>query len=382
MCNMPLTNFGSTQYTLGHGVIESLRDLAGERVGLVVDDGVVAALGLEPRLHDILKDAAEVSVVCHMQSEPTRKLLAEPIKKCQSFAPTVLVAIGGGSVMDSAKVLWLFYELPDYDWDKACRYYQVDPFPGKATLVAVPTTSGTGSETTCCAMADKGDEPAMILAPQVRPTRAIIDYDLLASLPRRTVAYSGMDALSHAIGATTIKGAPELVRQVGLQAATTVINELEKSYQGDQVARERMAVAATLAGQAIDNSNCGLAHSIDQAGGEFGIPHGLMQAINMPYVMLLSMPQPQYADLARQVGLQGSDDEVEKALVERIFDMNRSMDVPLCLRDAGVPEDEFLARLPRYIEEVLANPSLDMHCYKPTRDELEALYRQTYYGIE
>ena len=88
-----------------------------------------------------------------------------------------------------------------------------------------------------------------------------------------------MDALSHAIGATTIKGASELVRQVGLQAATTIINELEKSYAGDQVARERVAVAATLAGQAIDNSNCGLAHSIDQAGGEFGIPHGLMDVV-------------------------------------------------------------------------------------------------------
>jgi len=379
---MPLTNFGSTQYTLGHGAIESLRGLAGERVGLVVDDGVVAALGLESRLRDILADAAEVEVVCHMQSEPTRKLLAEPIERCKAFEPTVLVAIGGGSVMDSAKVLWLFYELPRYDWAKACQFYQVDPFPGKAKLIAVPTTSGTGSETTCCAMADKGDEPAMILAPQVRPTQAILDYDLLASLPRRTIAFSGMDALSHAIGATTIKGASELVRQVGLQAATTIINELEKSYAGDQVARERVAVAATLAGQAIDNSNCGLAHSIDQAGGEFGIPHGLMQAINMPYVMLLSRPQPQYADLARQVGLQGCDDEVEAALIEKIFQMNRSMGVPLCLRDAGVPEVEFLARVPRYIDETLANPSLDVHCHRPSHDELEALYRQTYYGIE
>ena len=347
-----------------------------------MDDGVVAALGLEERLKTILADAAEVKVLCHMQSEPTRKLLAQPIKDCQEFEPDLLVAIGGGSVMDSAKVMWLFYELPDYDWDRACQYFQVDPFPGKCELIALPTTSGTGSETTCCAMADKtADEAAMILAPQIRPTRAIIDYDLLSSLPKKTIAFSGMDALSHAIGATTINWSSELVRQVGLQAATSVINNLVDSYNGDQTARERIAVAATLAGQAIDNSNCGLAHTIDQAGGEFHIPHGLMQAINMPYVMKLSMPQPQYADLARQVGLQGTDEEVQEALIERIFQMERDMNVPLCLKDAGVPEDEFLAALPRYVEETLANPSMNDFCYKPDAAELEKLYKDTYYGI-
>ena len=380
---MPAANFASTTYSLGHGAIEELsKYAAGKRVGLSVDDGVVAALGLEERLKRILADAAEVKVLCHMQSEPTRKLLAQPIKDCQEFEPDLLVAIGGGSVMDSAKVMWLFYELPDYDWDRACQYFQVDPFPGKCELIALPTTSGTGSETTCCAMADKtADEAAMILAPQIRPTRAIIDYDLLSSLPKKTIAFSGMDALSHAIGATTINWSSELVLQVGLQAATSVINNLVDSYNGDQTARERIAVAATLAGQAIDNSNCGLAHTIDQAGGEFHIPHGLMQAINMPYVMKLSMPQPQYADLARQVGLQGTDEEVQEALIERIFQMERDMNVPLCLKDAGVPEDEFLAALPRYVEETLANPSMNDFCYKPDAAELEKLYKDTYYGI-
>lgn len=379
---MPFNTFGITDYTIGRGAIESLAELAGERVGLVVDDGVVDALGLMPRLEEILRPAAEVKVLCHMQTEPTRKLLAQPIKDCQEFEPTVLVAIGGGSTMDSAKVLWLFYELPDYDWERACRLFQVDPFPGKCRLIAIPTTSGTGSETTCCAMADKGEEPAMILAPQVRPTRAIIDYDLLASLPKSVIAFSGMDALSHAIGATTINWASELVRQTGLQAATSVIYNLVDSYNGDQTARQRIAVAATLAGASIDNSNCGLAHSIDQAGGEFHIPHGLMQAINMPYVLRVMGMQPQYVDLGRQVGLQGSDEEVYEGLIAKILEMCAEMNIPTCLKDAGVPEDEFLARVPAYIEDTLANPALDQHCHKATREELEQLYKDTYYGVE
>lgn len=374
------THFGSTQYTIGYGAIDALEQLKGKRVGLVVDDAVISALSLTGRLEELLTDAAEFKVLCHMQTEPTRALLAQPIEACQDFKPDVLVAIGGGSVIDSAKAMWLFYELPHYDWEQACMPFQVEAFPGKCSLIAIPTTSGTGSETTCCSMADKSDAPAMILTPHIRPTQAIIDYDLLASLPQRTIAYSGMDALSHAIGATTINWASELVRQVGIQASVTVIKELPNSYKGDKLARERMAVAATLAGQAIDNSNCGLAHAIDQAGGEFGIPHGLMQAINIPYVLRFQIPQPQYVDIARQVGLQGTDEEVQWALVETIVQMMRDMDIPLCLRDMDIPEKAYLSAIPRYVEETLANPSLNDFCRMPRKEDLERLFYQAYYG--
>ncbi|RVU98526.1 iron-containing alcohol dehydrogenase [Coriobacteriales bacterium OH1046] len=379
---MPYGTFGTTQYKIGSGALDCLAELKGERVGLVVDTGIMGALDLEPRIAELLEDAEAYEYLCTIPGEPTRELLEGPIKACQEFEPTWLVAIGGGATMDSAKVLWLFYELPHYTWEQACQLFAVDPFPGKCKMIAVATTSGTGSETTCCAMADKTAEHfAMILAPQVRPTYAVLDYDLLQSLPKSVIAFSGMDALSHAVGASTITWANELTRTVAIAAATATIENLVDSYNGDQGARQRMAVAATLAGQAIDNSNCGLAHSVDQPGGEFRIPHGLAQAIGVPPVMELSRPQPAYVRLAHQVGFSGGDEEVTDALIEKIRQMCRDMDVPLCYKDAGVDEGTYMARVPAWIEETLANPSLDSHGYKATREDLEKLYRDLYYGI-
>ena len=378
---MPYGTFGAAQYKIGSGALDCLAELKGERVGLVVDKGIMKALDLEPRIAELLKDAAAVEYLADIAGEPTRDIFVEPIRKTQEFEPTWIVAIGGGATLDSAKVLWLFYELPDYTWEQACQYFAVDPFPGKCKMIAVATTSGTGSETTCCAMADKSAENyAMILAPQVRPTYAVLDYDLLKSLPKSVIAFSGMDALSHAIGASTINWANELTRTVAIAAATATIESLVDSYNGDQGARQRMAVAATLAGQAIDNSNCGLAHSVDQPGGEMRVPHGLCQAIAMPYVMELSKPQPEYVRLAHQVGCFGTDEEAVDALIEKIRQMMRDMNVPRCYKDAGLDEAEYMSRVPRWIEETLANPSLDSHGYKATREDLEKLYRDLYYG--
>ena len=378
---MPYGTFGATQYKIGAGALDCLAELAGERVGLVVDSGVMKALGLESRIAELLKDAAAVEYLADISGEPTRDIFVEPIKKTQEFEPTWIVAIGGGATLDSAKVLWLFYELPDYTWEQACQYFQVDPFPGKCQMIAVATTSGTGSETTCCAMADKSaDNYAMILAPQVRPTYAVLDYDLLKSLPKSVIAFSGMDALSHAIGASTINWANELTRTIAIAGATAVIENLVDSYNGDQTARQRMACAATLAGQAIDNSNCGLAHSVDQPGGELRVPHGLCQAIAMPYVMELNGVQPEYVRLGKQVGLSGTDDEIVSGLIEKIRQMMRDMNVPMCYKDFGIDEADYMGRVPRWIEETLANPSLDSHCIKPTAEQLEKLYRDVYYG--
>ena len=155
---MPYGTFGAAQYKIGAGALDCLAELKGERVGLVVDKGIMQALGLEARIAELLKDAEAYEYLCSIPGEPTRELLEGPIKACQAFEPTWIVAIGGGATMDSAKVLWLFYELPHYTWEQACQLFAVDPFPGKCKMIAVATTSGTGSETTCCAMADKSAE--------------------------------------------------------------------------------------------------------------------------------------------------------------------------------------------------------------------------------
>lgn len=213
---MEIKNYCATKYILGSGSLETLSQYKGKKVAFVVDENIIRALNLEQRLYQEILAGVDYRVICSITHEPTMAELEAPIRTVQEYQPDYIVGIGGGSVMDSAKVLWLFYELPHYDWARAMVPYGVDPFPGKAQMIAVPTTSGTGSETTCCAMVkDSENLKKMILSFEIVPTVAIMDFDLLKSLPPRNVAYSGTDALAHALGAAVSKPASSLVRGRG-----------------------------------------------------------------------------------------------------------------------------------------------------------------------
>ncbi len=379
---MAYSNFITTQYVLGSGSIEKLGEYKGKKIALVVDDAIVRALGLDKTLYEGILAGADFKVICSMPKEPSMELLDQPVRDMQAYAPEVIVGIGGGAVMDTAKALWLFYELPHYDWEKAMRPYEVEPFPGKAVLIAVPTTSGTGSETTGCAVVkDYEKRKKMILSNEIIPRMAILDYDLLKSLPPRNISFSGTDALAHALEAAVSAIANDMVRAVGIQAAVTLIRELPKSFAGDAKARKAVHISASLAGQAINNSITGMAHGMDQAGGDFGLPHGLMTGMLLPYTMRYLAPQPVYEQVADQLGITGSSEEKQNTLIERIWKMYEEIQMPKTLRDAGVPEQEYLDKIPSYIPRAMEDANVLMAPKDPTAEELEALYKQFYYGI-
>lgn len=379
---MQYTMFNTTRYVLGNGSIEKIREFKDKKIALVIDEMIVNALQLDKKLYeDILKDS-NYQVICSIPTEPNMDMLAEPIRKVQEFGPDYIIGIGGGSVMDAAKALWLFYELPHYDWEKATKAYEVESFSGKATLIVVPTTSGTGSETTGCAVVkDHEKRKCMILSNEIIPKLAIMDFDLLKSLPPRNIAFSGTDALAHALEAASSKLASTMVRMQCIQAAVTLIKELPKSFAGDQKAREAVHIAATMAGAGINNSITGMAHGMDQAGGDFGKPHGLMTGMLLPYTMRYLAPQPVYEEVAEQLGFTGTSEEKQAKLIEKVFNMYESIQMPKTLKEAGIPEKEYLEKIPSYVKRALNDANILFAPKDPTEEELTALYKEFYYGI-
>lgn len=310
------------------------------------------------------------------------ELLEEPIRAVRDYDPDVVVGIGGGASMDAAKALLVFLEHPDMTWERAVSQDGVGPFSGRRTLIAVPTTSGTGSETTICAVIkDAAHRKAMILSPHIRPDLAILDFDLVKSIPRKNVAYSGADALAHALEAAVSAAASPMVAAQGTAAATVILRSLKPSWDGDMEARVDMHVAATMAGSAIDNAITGMAHGMDGAGGDFGKPHGLMTGLILPYTMLYLGPRPVYSGVARSIGLAGDGEALCRGLVEYIWKLYDEIEMPKTLREAGIPEQEYLARIPAYVERSMGDYNIILAPKDPTREELEELYRQIYYGI-
>lgn len=378
---MEFKEFMTTRYVLGSGCLEKLAEFKGSRIALVVDGGILKALDLEDRLFGQILDGIDCKVVADIPREPLKSMLEVPIAEVREYGPDYIVAIGGGSVMDAAKAIWLFYELPEYDWERAMVPYGVEPFPGKAKMIAIPTTSGTGSETSCCSMMiDEAGNKCMILSFEIIPTMAFMDYDLLKSLPAKNIAYSGTDALAHALGAAVSKPASELVKAVALQASVMLINHLPASSAGDFEARRQVHIAATLAGQAINNSMTGLEHSLAKVGEVFGLPHGLVSGLLLPYVMRFQMPNPVYAELADQLGISGDEERQQTALIDTIWDVYDRIGMPRTLREAGVPEAEYLSRMPGHIEATLGEFALQTGPKPPNADEMAGLIREFYYG--
>lgn len=373
--------YRTTRYVFGSGSIETIGEYRDKKIAFVADGGILQALNLYETFFDKTMKGTDYRIICDMRTEPHMEMLEAPIKEIREYKPDIIVAIGGGSVMDTAKALWLFYELPGYDWETATKAYEVEAFPGKAKLIAVPTTSGTGSETTGCAVIkDEQKRKRMILSNEIIPELAIMDFDLLKSLPKGNIAFSGADALAHALEAAVSRLAGQMVRMQCIQAAVTLIKELPKSIEGELTAREKVHIAATMAGAGINNSITGMAHGMDQAGGDFGKPHGLMTGLLLPYTMEYLMPQPVYEEVANQLGITGSPEEKQRALIEKIREMYKKIGMPLTLAEAGIPEQAYLEHIPVYIEAAMQDANIMFAPRDPDRKELESLYHKFYYG--
>ena len=401
----------------GPGSISYLREMRDFKRAALVTDPTMVKLGYADRAQELLAEAgARVAVFSEVEPDPSVHTVRRITAFLRDFEPDLIVALGGGSPIDAAKAAWLFYELPNVDFkDVAVRFmdirkriYKLPSLKLKARFVAIPTTSGTGSEVTAyTVITDENGEKLALADYAFTPFCAIIDSDLVMTLPKGLTAITGMDALSHAIEVYVSTMASEYTDPLALQAARLLFHYLPRAYASpqDREARERVHNAATIAGMAFTNAGLGICHSLShKVGAAFHLPHGLVNAIFLPHVIRYNAEEvptkyatwpryrvfsarEKYAQMAAFVGLEPLAEEIREqgtlrpgpeTLAHAVEELTRRLDLPTTLREAGVPQEAFEAQV-----RELARRAFDEQCTPtnpryPLISELEEILRRAY----
>ena len=350
--------------------------------------------GFLDRAVDYLKEAGmEVRFFEGVEPDPSVETVMRGAKAMQEFEPDWIVAIGGGSPIDAAKAMWAFYEHPDTTFEDLIVPFNFPKLRTKAHFCAIPTTSGTATEVTAFSViTDYSKGIKYPLADfEITPDVAILDPVLVASLPAKQVAYTGMDALTHAIEAYVSTLNSPFTDPLAIKAIEMVLDFLPASYNGNQDAREQMHYAQCLAGQAFSNALLGIVHSMaHKTGAAFStghIPHGCANAIYLPYVIKYNAHEPEakrrYADIARRVGLGGTSEESQvNALCEKIKEFNRTLNIPSTLKEFGIDEAEFKSKVAEIAANAVGDACTGSNPRSITPEQMEKLFVCTYYGTE
>lgn len=339
----------------GPDSLAELKNLQGKKAFVVTGKHAMQATGFLDKTVNYLKEAGfEVKTFEKVENDPSVTTVMEGAKAMQEFQPDWIVAIGGGSPIDAAKAMWIFYEYPESKFDDLVA----GKFPvlrKKAHFAAIGSTSGTGTEVTAFAVIT--DNEKGIKYPlanfEITPDVAIVDPALPQSMPQKQVAYTGMDALTHSIEAYVSTFATDFTDPLALKAAKMVNDNILASYNGDATARGNMHYAQCLAGMAFSNGLLGITHSLaHKTGAAFStghVPHGCANAMYLPHTIECNAHDPRahkrYAEIATYLGLSGmSENELVLALIARVRELDRALNIPHGLKEFGVKEDEFLAK--------------------------------------
>ena len=395
---------GSIQY------LEKMPDI--QRAFIVTDEGMIKLGYVDKILYHLRKRQQYVhsEIFSDVESDPSFDTIKKGVELIKNFNPDVIIALGGGSPIDAAKGMWLFYEHPEADaeglklkfMDIRKRTYKFPKLGTKCKMVAIPTTSGTGSEVTSFAViTDKEKNKKYPLADyELTPDVAIVDPDLVMSLPKSVTADTGMDVLTHAIEAYVSNMASDYTDGLAEKAVELVFENLQEAYEhGDnKLAREKMHNASTIAGMAFTNAFLGINHSLaHKIGGEFHLPHGRINAILLPYVIKYNSTKPskfvsfpkyeyfiadqKYYRLAKKTGLKA--DTVEEgisSLIEKIIEMNKELNIPSSFKEAGIEEQEFLAKVDMLADRAFEDQCTTANPRLPLVTELKQILLDSYYG--
>lgn len=350
----------------------------------------------------------QYEVFSEIEPEPSMETILSGAERMRKFNPDVIIALGGGSVIDAAKGMWIFYEHPEADFHSLKQKFfdpskRVVKFPilrRKAKLIAIPTTSGTGSEVTSFAViSDKKENSKYPLADfQLTPDLAILDPRFVMTVPKHVTADTGMDVLTHAIEAYVSVLANDFTDGLALKAIQLVFEYLPRAYHdgNDEIAREKMHNASTIAGMAFANSFLGINHSLAHVlGAEFHIAHGRANAILLPHVIRYNAQKPnkfmtfpkydhfiadqRYAEIARSLGLPASTTEQGiDSLIQAIKELSKQLNIPISIEEAGVSKVEFESKVTDLADrafedqDTFANPKL------PLVKELVGIYQHAF----
>ena len=378
----------------GKGSLENLKNLEGKKAIVVSGGSSMRKGGFLDKVEAYLKEAGmEVTFFEGVEPDPSVETVMKGAAAMTEFQPDWIVSIGGGSPIDAAKAMWAFYEYPDTTFEDLCTPFNFPRLRQKARFCAIPSTSGTATEVTAFSViTDYAKGVKYPLADfEITPDVAIVDPDLVASLPVKQVAYTGMDALTHAVEAYVSTLNSPFTDPLAIKAIEMVFDYLPQSYLGDMDAREQMHYAQCLAGMAFSNALLGIVHSMaHKTGAAFStghIPHGCANAIYLPYVIKYNAHEPEamrrYADIARRVGLGGASEKAQvNALIAKIEEFNRAMNIPKTLKEFGVNEDEFKEKVAKIAELAVGDACTGSNPRTITPEQMEKLFVCTYYGTE
>lgn len=390
----------------GKGSLEELKNLKGKKAVICIGGGSVKRNGVLQRAEDYLKEAGiETKLIEGIEADPSVDTVMKGAKAMEDFGPDIIVAIGGGSPIDAAKAMWIKYEYPEITFEEMCKVFGLPELRKKARFVAISTTSGTATEVTAFSIItdyEKGIKYP-IADFEITPDIAIVDPDLVATLPQKLIAHTGMDALTHAIESYVSTANCAYSDPLALSAIHTVHNELVKSYNGDQEARAKMHDAQCLAGMAFSNALLGIVHSMAHKTGaafdDYGahIIHGAANAMYLPKVIAYNSKDPvakkRYGVVADYMGLTGAnDDEKVQAIIKELRRMNDELNIPHSINKYGkdsypteegfVPEEVFLERLPEIAKNAIADACTGSNPRQPNQEEMEKLLKAVYYDKE
>jgi acetaldehyde dehydrogenase/alcohol dehydrogenase len=394
-------------------VPEALKELTGKKRALIVTDEYLFRNGFADDLINTLKKLGlEVETFSSVKADPNLSTVRKCVEMANAFQPDVIVALGGGSPMDAAKIAWVMYEHPEVDFaDLALRFMDIRKriytFPKmgiKAKLIAIPTTSGTGSEVTPFAVVtdDATGMKYPIADYELTPSMAIIDANLVMNLPKSLTAFGGIDAVVHALEAYVSVMANEFSDGQAIQALKLLKKYLPSAYKNgakDPVAREKVHNGATLAGVAFANAFLGACHSMaHKLGAAFHIPHGLANALLITNVIRYNAndnPTKQatfsqydrpkarcrYADIADCIGLGGATkDEKVANLIQWVEELKKELEIPASIQEAGVSEADFLAKLDAVAIDVFDDQCTGANPRYPLISEFRAILLDSFYG--
>lgn len=373
----------------GEGSLEVLKTLKGKKAFVVVGGGSMKKFGFLDKVETYLKSAGiEVEVFEGVEPDPSVETVMKGAEAMRNSNPDLIVAMGGGSPIDAAKAMWIFYEYPDFTFEKAIIPFGLPELRQKAKFIAIPSTSGTATEVTAFSVIT--DYKAKIKYPladfNITPDIAILDPSLAQTMPKKLVAHTGMDALTHAIEAYTASLRSNFSDPLAMKAIEMVRDNLIESFAGDTEARNLMHEAQCLAGMAFSNALLGIVHSMaHKTGAVFHIPHGCANAIFLPYVIQYNRTkcEDRYADIAKMLKLQGNTDgELTDSLINMIDELNTKLEIPHSMKEYGVEENEFKKNL----EFISKNAILDACTGSNPREidakTMEKLFTCTYYGTK
>ena len=390
----------------GKGCLETLKTLEGKRAMICVGGGSMKRNGFLDRAVEYLKEAGmEVQLYEGIEPDPSVETVMKGADAMLKFQPDWIIAMGGGSPIDAAKAMWIKYEYPDVTFEDMCKVFGLPKLRKKAHFCAIPSTSGTATEVTAFSIIT--DYSKGIKYPiadfEITPDVAIVDPDLAETMPKKLVAHTGMDAMTHAIEAYVSTAHCDYSDPLALHAIKMIEHDLIDSYNGDMAKRDSMHNAQCLAGMAFSNALLGIVHSMAHKTGaafaDYGshIIHGAANAMYLPKVIAYNAKNPEaadrYAEISDLMSLGGnSKEEKIQLLITYLRGMNDKLNIPHSINHYGadsypaeqgfVPENVFLERLPEIAKNAIADACTGSNPRQPSQEEMEKLLKCCYYDTE